>query len=107
MERIGSATTAFESDSSSQRSLVPPTWESTARSIGKNEVAAAGISLAHSFAADPLSRYLLDGRDMGGCSPEAIWKLHVSLMTTVVATHSLKGVVTTTGPDYDGLAVWY
>ena len=104
MERISSVATAVDG---TQLSLVPSTWENTVRKVQKDEVPAAALSLSHSFATDPLSHYLVTGQHMNGYSAEAVWKLHVALMTTIVASHTLKGVVTTTGPDYDGLAVWY
>lgn len=103
MERMISGATIIEEK---QCSLVPHAWEDTVRVIGVDESVAAGRSLAHSFATDPLSHYLLGGDDMAGCSAEAKWKLHVALMTTVVASHAHKGLVTTIGPDYDALAIW-
>lgn len=103
MERMISGATVIEEK---QCSLVPPEWEDSIRTVRMNESAAAGRSLAHSFATDPLSRYLLDGDDMEGCSAEAKWKLHVALMATVIASHASKGLVTTIGPDYDALAIW-
>lgn len=89
-----------------ERSLVPSKWGDTVREISMAESAEAGRSLAHSFAADALSHYLLDGDDMAGYSDEYKWKLHVDLMTYVVAAHCHRGVVTTIGPDYDAIALW-
>jgi GNAT superfamily N-acetyltransferase len=88
------------------RSLVPQTWEHTVRTVRLSESSEAGRSLAHSFAADALSQYLLDGDDMAGYSDERKWKLHVDLMTYIVAAHCYSGLVTVTGPDYDALALW-
>ncbi|KEY71413.1 hypothetical protein S7711_05675 [Stachybotrys chartarum IBT 7711] len=88
------------------RSLVPQKLENGVRTIGIAECSEAGRSLAHSFAADALSRYLLDGDDMAGYSDERKWKLHVDLMTYIVASHCYKGLVTAAGPDYDGIALW-
>lgn len=90
-----------------QHSLVPASWNDTVRAIGMKESKAAGLSLALSFADDHLSHYLLEGEDMKDLSAEARWKLHVSLMTTVVASHAHRGIVTTIGSDYDALAIWY
>lgn len=104
MERMISGATVMEEK---HCSLVPPSWEDTVRTVRIDESAAAGVSLAHAFATDSLSQYLLDGDDMAGYSAEARWKLHVVLMTTVVASHAYKGLVTTIGPDYDALAIWY
>lgn len=89
------------------RSLVPQKLENGVRTIGIAECSEAGRSLAHSFAADALSRYLLDGDDMAGYSDERKWKLHVDIMTYIVASHCYKGLVTAAGPDYDGIALWY
>lgn len=90
-----------------RHSLVPPSWEDTVRVVGIDESAAAGRSLAHSFATDAMSRYVLDGDDMADYSDEHKWKLHVDIMTYMVAGHVYKGVVTAIGPDYDAVALWY
>lgn len=89
-----------------ERSLVPQTWGESVREITMSECAEAGRSLAHSFASDALSQYLLDGDDMAEYSDEQKWKLHVDIMTYVVAAHCHRGVVTSMGPDYDALALW-
>jgi len=102
MERSDSTVTCVEV----RRSLVPLTWDSLVREVKLDECEAAGRSLAHSFAADPLSQYLLDGDDMAAYTEEQKWKLHVILMNTVVASHILAGCVTTIGSDHDALAVW-
>ncbi|KAH8735778.1 hypothetical protein BGZ61DRAFT_472175 [Ilyonectria robusta] len=89
-----------------RHSLVPPSWEDTVRVVSIDESAAAGRSLAHSFATDAMSRYVLDGDDMADYSDEHKWKLHVDIMTYMVAGHVYKGVVTAIGPDYDAVALW-
>ena len=103
MERSDSTITCVEV----RRSLVPLTWDNSVREVKLDECEAAGRSLAHSFAADALSQYLLDGDDMAAYTEEQKWKLHVILMNTVVASHILAGSVTTIGPDHDALAVWF
>lgn len=105
MESIGyrSVTTVLEVQ---ERSLIPSGWGDSLRDITMAECAEAGRSLAHSFASDALSQYLLDGDDMAGYSDEDKWKLHVNLMTYVVAAHCYRGMVTSIGPDYDALALW-
>ncbi|KAM0323490.1 hypothetical protein ACHAQA_008770 [Verticillium albo-atrum] len=87
-------------------SLVPPTWEDTVRVVGVAESKEAGLSLAHSFASDETSRYLLDVADMASCSAEHKWKLHVDMMTYITAAHAYDGIVTTIGPDHDAVALW-
>lgn len=90
-----------------KRSLVPARWEDTVRVIGMSECKEAALSLSHSFAADDLSQYLLDADDMLDVSAEDKWKLHVDIMTYFVAATCLNGIVTTIGPDYEGVALWY
>lgn len=103
MERSDSTVTYVEVP----RSLVPLTWDNAVRQVGLDECEVAGRSLAHSFAADALSQYLLDGDDLASYSDEQKWKLHVVIMNTVVTSHILGGCVTTIGPDHDALAVWF
>ncbi|ROT41824.1 acetyltransferase [Sodiomyces alkalinus F11] len=87
-------------------SLVPPSWEDTVRVIGMAECKEAGLSLAHAFAADHLSQYLLDADDMAAYPPERKWKLHVDIMTYITASHCCAGIATTIGPDHDSIALW-
>ncbi|KAI5463431.1 hypothetical protein BGZ63DRAFT_402740 [Mariannaea sp. PMI_226] len=89
-----------------RRSLIPPAWENTVRVVSIDECAEAGRSLAYSFATDEMSRYVLDGDDMAGYSDEQKWKLHVDIMTYMVAAHVYKGAVTAIGSDYDAVALW-
>ncbi|KAK1522146.1 acetyltransferase [Colletotrichum costaricense] len=102
MEPVSKSVTLVEL----KRSLVPPKWEDTVRVIGMSECKEAGLSLAHAFAADDLSQYLLDADDMANLSAESKWKLHVDIMTYIAAAHSLNGIVTTIGSDYDAVALW-
>lgn len=92
------------------RSLVPAPWQEDAvRVIGLSECREAAQSLARSFAADALSMYLLpEGKDEAGDlqAAEARWRLHVDIMTYVVAATVRKGTVTAVGPDYEGVALW-
>ncbi len=58
------------------------------------------------LAADDLSQYLVDSDDMANISAEDKWRLHVDIMTYFVVATSLNGIVTTIGPDYEGVALW-
>ncbi|KAL9948445.1 hypothetical protein D7B24_007177 [Verticillium nonalfalfae] len=87
-------------------SLVPPRWADTVRAVTVAESKQAGLSLAHSFASDASSRYLLDVDDMAARSAEHKWKLHVDMMTYTTTAHALDGLVTTIGPDHDAVALW-
>jgi predicted GNAT family acetyltransferase len=106
------ATSTLLSSSSSENkleptiSLVPQGWEQTVRVIGMSECKAAALSLSYAFATDEFSRYLLGSADMAHLTAEKKWQLHVKIMTSIVAAHCLRGVVTTIGPDYDAVALW-
>ena len=102
METVSSTVTLVEFKSS----LVPRKWEETVRVIGMSECKEAGLSLAHAFAADDLAQYLLSSDDMASLSAEEKWRLHVDIMTYIVAAHCINGIVTTIGPDYEGVALW-
>ena len=102
METVSSTVTLVEL----KHSLVPRKWEETVRVIGMSECKEAGLSLAHAFAADDLAQYLLNSDDMASLSAEEKWRLHVDIMTYIVAAHCINGIVTTIGPDYEGVALW-
>ncbi|KAI0014423.1 hypothetical protein F4779DRAFT_612712 [Xylariaceae sp. FL0662B] len=89
-----------------KRSLIPEKWEATVRAIGISEYKEAALSLAQAFATDELAQYLLDADDMVGYNDEAKWRLHVDIFNYIVAAHCYKGIVTTIGPDYEGVALW-
>ncbi|KAI1142363.1 hypothetical protein F5Y05DRAFT_223627 [Hypoxylon sp. FL0543] len=89
-----------------QRSLIPQKWEGQVRAIGISEYKEAALSLAQAFATDELAQYLLDSDDMVGCDDETKWRLHVDIFNYIVAAHCYRGIVTTIGPDYEGVALW-
>lgn len=88
------------------RSLLPERWGDQVRPVGLAEHKEAGLSIAQAFATDELAHYLLDSDDMAALSDEARWRLHVDMMKYIVAAHCLSGLVTTIGPDYEGVALW-
>ena len=87
-------------------SLVPAQWQDNVRVIGMSECREAALSLAHAFATDGLSQYLVTSDDSAGRSAEDRWRLHVDIMTYIVAAVAMNGIITTIGPDYDGVALW-
>lgn len=89
-----------------KRSLIPEKWEDQVRAIGISEYKEAALSLAQAFATDELAQYLLDADDMVGITDEAKWRLHVDIFNYIVAAHCYRGIVTTIGPDYEGVALW-
>jgi len=89
-----------------KRSLSPETSEEV-RVLGIAEYEPAAQCLAEAFAVDELARYFVDTDDMAAYSEEYKWKLHVHIMRYITAAHCYKGIVTTVGPDYDAVALWY
>ncbi|KAI1377736.1 hypothetical protein F4677DRAFT_444322 [Hypoxylon crocopeplum] len=89
-----------------KRSLIPQTWEGQVRAIGISEYKEAALSLAQAFATDELAQYLLDADDMVSYDDETKWRLHVDIFNYIVAAHCYRGIVTTIGPDYEGVALW-
>lgn len=77
------------------------------REIGISEYAEAAQCLAEAFAVDDVARYFIDTEDMAAYSEEYKWRLHVDILRYITAAHCYKGIVTTIGPDYDAVALWY
>ena len=67
----------------------------------------AAQCIADAFINDNVARYFVH-TDAGGFkswSPEQL-KLHLSICEYLTYAHCLKGLVTTTGPDYSCVALW-
>jgi hypothetical protein len=94
-------------ESNLHESLIPPTWETEVRELDMSHRREAGLSLAQSFATDPLSLYLMCADDATCWSFEKTWKLHVRTMQYSYASYRLRGIATTIGGDYDAIALWY
>lgn len=77
------------------------------RVLGIAEYEEAAQCLAEAFAVDEVAKYFIDTDDMAAYSEEYKWKLHVDILRYVTAAHCYKGVVTTIGPNYDAVALWY
>lgn len=67
----------------------------------------AAQCLAEAFAVDEVARYFIDTDDMAQYSEEYKYKLHVDILRYITAAHCYKGMVTTIGPNYDAVALWY
>ncbi|KAF2143677.1 uncharacterized protein K452DRAFT_160893 [Aplosporella prunicola CBS 121167] len=76
------------------------------RIVPTSEYKAAAFALAEAFADDDVSRYFVDTPDRAHWSAEQKWDLHLAIMEYMTYAHCLKGLVTTIGPDYDGVALW-
>ena len=78
------------------------------RIVGINEYKKAAQCLAESFLNDAVAQYFLHTDDGGfkGWTPETR-VLHNRIYEYITYAHCLKGLVTTIGPDYDSVALWY
>jgi hypothetical protein len=76
------------------------------RLVGISEYKAAALSLAHAFKDDDVAMYFVETGDVAHWTREEKWDLHLSIMEYLVHAHILKGLVTTVGPNYDGVALW-
>ena len=85
-----------------------PTPNDQVRIVGLEDCKEAAKCLAEAFMEDDVARYFIhtDPAGFQYWSPEAL-KLHYSICEYLVYAHCLKGLVTTTGPDYDSVALWY
>jgi hypothetical protein len=89
-----------------KRSLSPETAEEV-RVLGIAEYEQAAQCLAEAFAVDEVARYFIDTDDMAAYSKDYKYKLHCDILRYITAAHCYKGIVTTIGPDYDAVALWY
>lgn len=76
------------------------------RRIGIAEYKGAALCLAEAFESDEVARYFLDTDDLTAYDEQYKWKLHCDILNYVVSAHCLKGIVTTVGDDYEGVALW-
>jgi hypothetical protein len=100
MNKISTTTTE-------KRSPSPDANTEEVRVLSMSEYKGAAQCLAEAFAVDDVARYFVDMPDMASYSEERKWKLHVDILRYVVSAHCLDGIVTTIGPDYDAVALWY
>ena len=113
MEKLSTSTPALaagitiESTSSTTSILKPVITTNQVRIVKKAEYKAAALCLAEAFVADDVSRYFIDTPDRADWSEADKWDLHLSIMEYVVLAHCLKGLVTTVGPNYDCVALWW
>ncbi len=76
------------------------------RIVALEEYKEAAQCLAEAFADDDSARYFIDTPDRADWTPQEKWDLHVSILEYCTYAHCLKGLVTTTGPNYDCVALW-
>jgi len=88
------------------RSLSPESSDEV-RVLGISEYEQAAQCLSEAFAVDEVARYFIDTDDMANYSEEYKYKLHCDIIRYLTAAHCYKGIVTTIGPNYDAVALWY
>jgi len=76
------------------------------RVLGLHEYKQAAQTLAEAFKDDHSSWYLLDTPDREHWSYEQKWDLHVQIFEYIAYAHIMKGLVLSSGPNYDCVACW-
>ena len=76
------------------------------RIVDISEHKEAARALAVSFKEDLVAKYFLFD-DVTEPWTEATYNLHVQIFNYIVYAHCMKGLVTTVGPNYDSVALWY
>jgi len=92
-------------DTSTTAKLANP--DEQVRTVGIHEYKEAALSLAESFKYDHTTEYFCNCPDTVHWSEAQKWDLHVSMMEYITYAHCLKGLVTTVGPNYGAVALWY
>jgi tetratricopeptide (TPR) repeat protein len=87
--------------------IMPLLSEEQVREVGILEYEQAARCLAEAFAVDEVARYFIDTEDMAAYSEEYKYKIHCDILRYITAAHCYKGIVTTIGPNYDAVALWY
>jgi hypothetical protein len=89
-----------------KRSLSPESTEEV-RVVGIDEFEQAAQCLSEAFAVDEVARYFVDTDDMAKYPEEVKYKVHCDIIRYLTAAHCYKGIVTTIGPNFDAVALWY
>ena len=77
------------------------------RIVGPENFKEAALCLAEAFIDDDVAKYFIhtDSAGSQNWNPERM-KLHTSICEYITYAHCLKGLVTTTGPNYGCVALW-
>lgn len=76
------------------------------REVDLSEYRPAGQCLAEAFEDDEVARYGIDTPETDHWPTERKWKVHLWLMEYLTYAHSLSGLTTTIGDNYDCVALW-
>ena len=108
MEKINTSITIETMPTMSQSSSSSrPASNDQVRILDKSEYRQAALTLAEAFAQDDVVMYFVKTEDLKKPTSEKEWKLHVHIMECITYAHCISGLVTTIGPNYDGVALWY
>lgn len=77
------------------------------RVVTLGEYKEAAKALAEAFAEDHTCLYFLDTPDRAHWTAEQKWDLHLSMFEYITYAHLLKGLVISSGPNYDCVGLWY
>lgn len=72
-----------------------------------DDAEACALSLALAFADDDVTFYCLETPDNGGKTRQQLWPLHLQFMEWLVRGYVHRGLVLSTGPNHEGVALWY
>ncbi|KAL1901163.1 hypothetical protein Cpir12675_000652 [Ceratocystis pirilliformis] len=103
---VSSSSSSVASESISCKTTLVPRNRESLRVLSRKEYKEVALALSHAFANDELSRYMVDAPDMKNPSEEALWKLHVDMMTYISSYYFFTGQVVSIGPDYESIAMW-
>ncbi|KAI9865282.1 MAG: hypothetical protein M1824_003436 [Vezdaea acicularis] len=98
--------TATMDKPSLKTSIKATSMEPLVREVTKPEYHAAAVTLAEAFVKDHVIRYVIDTPDMATCTEAKKYALHTEVFDYIVAAHIQRGLVTTVGPNYAGVAIW-
>ena len=77
------------------------------RIVTMAECAQAANCLAEAFAKDEVARYMVDMTDKHQVLTGELYKLHLDMMIYITKAHIMRGLVTTVGPMFNAVALWY
>lgn len=89
------------------QSVEVPSDGNDIRILRADEYKQAAACLAEAFSNDVVVRYPIDTPDRAHWSEEDKLKLHLEALEYITYAHCVKGMVTTIGPNYDCVALWY
>ena len=84
-----------------------PVDPNVVRTVTMAECTQAATCLAEAFAKDEVARYMVDMTDKHQVLTGELYKLHLDMMMYITKAHIMRGLVTTVGPNFNAVALWY